>query len=806
MCAGLICFGQGTVSGKVLTEAQKGMDYVNVLLLNAKDSTLAKGAITDSTGQYLMENVAEGEYLISATMIGFQNAYSVPFVISPTRKKIDVPTLTLVEGGINVSEATITASKPFIQLQADKLIVNVAESPVMAGNTALEVLRKSPGIVIDNDNNITMKGRQGVLVMINDKPTYMSTDEVARMLDNMPASSIQSIEIINNPSAKYDAAGNAGIINIKLKKDTNLGMNGSIRVGGGLGLYGDPYGPFPKGNANLRLNYRQKKFNVFGSYNFWTSKGFNYNTIRRVIPFDGNETIFTQRSERENWGESHRYQGGVDYFVSDKTTVGVLAQGRFGTWNNVNDTSRSVTTVSGFNDLGFTHLVAGNEGQNHWNSISLNGNLRHDFGKDRILTLDADFSEFNNWSDNDYFNTFYNEMMQVVDVNPLMSNNRSDVVIRAAKVDYSHKLDDKTNFEAGAKSSSVTTDNEVLFYMDEGGAWIIDENQSNNFIYQEDIHAAYVNFNKQFEKFSLQSGLRAEYTNSLGESVTLDTSVARGYLNFFPSISLAHQAGEDHSFSLSYSRRIDRPTYQDLNPFVFFLDQYTFERGNPLLRPQLTNSFSATYGFKGAAFATVSYSRTLDAMTEIIRQDDSLKLTFQTEENLAQFDNFSINLSSPIPIQKWWMARVNISAFYNDFYSPYEGNSVIDRQSWAANVYISNNFTINKQIRAELSGNYQSPMNYGIIDMKAQWGIDAGLNARLLDGKASISVNVNDIFNTRRFQGTIQQGSIDAEVNSNWESRRVFVSFSYNFGNQKVKPNRRRKTATEDEQNRVKND
>jgi len=802
----MITFGQGTITGKVSSPEQKGLDYVNVLLLNAKDSSLAKGAITDSTGQYLIENVADGEYLISASMIGFQNAYSVPFVISPTRKKIEIPTLMLIEGGVDVGEVTVTATKPFIQLQADKIVVNVAESPIMAGNTALEVLRKSPGVVIDNDNNISMKGRQGVLVMIDDKPTYMSTDEVARMLDNMPASSIQSIEIISNPSAKYDAAGNAGIINIKLKKDTNLGMNGSIQVGGGLGLYPEPYGPFPKGNANLRLNYRQKKFNAFGSYNYWTSKGFNTNTILRTIPFNGNETVFDQRSDRENWGQSHRYQTGLDYFISDKTTVGVLAKGSFGTWNNRADTSRSITKITGYNDLGFSSLVAGNEGQNHWNNISFNGNFRHDFGKDRILTFDADYSTFDNSSDNDYFNTFYNDAMQVVDVNPLKSNNRSDVIIKAAKLDYSHKIDDKTSLEVGAKSSAVTTDNEVLFYMDEGGSWIKDENQSNNFVYKEDIHAAYVNFNKKFEKLSIQGGLRAEYTNSLGESVTLDTSVSRGYLNFFPSISLAHQAGDDHSFNVSYSRRIDRPTYQDLNPFIFFLDQYTFERGNPLLRPQLTNAFSTTYGFKGAAFVTLSYSRTLDAMTEIIRQDDSLKLTFQTEENLAQFDNFSINLSSPIPIKKWWMARVNVSTFYNDFYSPYGDNTVIDRQSWAANVYLSNNFTINKQVRAELSGNYQSPMNYGIIDMKAQWGIDAGLNARLLDGKASISVNVNDIFNTRRFQGTIQQGSVDAEINSNWESRRVFVSFSYNFGNQKVKPNRRRKTATEDEQNRVKSD
>lgn len=796
-------FGQGTISGTVNDVNGKSVDFANILLLNAKDSTLAKGFVSDSTGQYLFENIPNGDYLINASMIGYATIYSVPFTISPTRSSFEVPMLTLSEAGLDVGEVTVTAEKPFIEMRADKLVVNVGSSAVLAGNTALEVLRKSPGVTVDNDDNITLKGRQGVMVQMNGKQTYLSTEEVARMLESMPASSIESIEIINNPSAKYDAAGNAGIINIILKKDKNLGFNGSIRVGGGLGLYEAPFGPFHKANGNVRFNYRQKKFNVFGSYNYWGSKGFNTTNITRNIPFNNEVSTFAQENLRFNQGNSNEYQFGTDFFVSDKTTIGVLANGRFGTWNNTNDTTGSITRITGYNPNNFSNIISGSESENSWLSLTLNANIKHEFSKGKTLSFDADYSNFGNKSNADYFNSFLDAEMLLVDDNPLQSDNRSDVSIQAIKADYTHPINDKINLETGAKASLVKTDNDVTFYMKDGNDWVVDSSQTNNFIYQEDIYAAYVNFNAKVGKFSIQGGLRGEYTNSLGESVTLDTSVARGYMNWFPSISVSHDLAKNHSLSYSYSRRIDRPTYQDLNPFVFFLDQYTFERGNPLLQPQFTNSVALTYGYMNAAYLTFNYSRTTDAMTEIIRQDDSLQVTFQTEENLAQFDNFSINLSTPIPVTKWWMMRVNFTTFYNKFYSEYSDASVIDRESWAANAYWSNNFTINKKIRAELSANYQSAMNYGIIDMAAQWGVDAGFNMPILDGKGRLSFNVNDIFNTRRFGGSIQQDNIDAVIDNKWESRRVFVSFSYNFGNNDVKPNRRRRTATADEQNRV---
>ena len=317
-----------------------------------------KGSITDSSGLYLFENIDDGEYLVSASMMGYGQVYSIPFVINGNDKNI--PNMSLSESSVDMGQVTVTTAKPFIELQADKIIVNVEGSAVMAGNNALEVLRKSPGVIVDNDNNVTLKGRQGVLVMIDGKQTYLSTEEVARMLENMPASNVSSIEIINNPSARYDAAGNAGIINIKLKKDKSVGLNGNIRLGGGLGLYSDQYGPFGKLNGSIRMNYRQKKFNLFGNYNHWNSEGWNTNTLERKIAFNNDLTNFNQNVFRTNHGYSERYQIGADFFLTDKTIVGVLAQGRFGTWNNNGDNDSNDGKCKSRESIFKTRLISQN--------------------------------------------------------------------------------------------------------------------------------------------------------------------------------------------------------------------------------------------------------------------------------------------------------------------------------------------------------------------------------------------------------------------------------------------------------------
>lgn len=796
----LTAFGKGringTISGLVLDEQEKPLSYANVLLLQPADSSLIKGAVTDTSGAYYFESVGLGKYLVAISMIGYETVYRGPVEISESQIDFRLPTVQMHDQSIELGAVVVKSRKPFIELNNEKMVVNVGSSPVAAGNNALELLSKTPGVIVDNNNQISLRGKQGVLIMVDGKRSYLSMEEVVKMLEGMPASSIESLEIILNPSAKYDAAGNAGIINIRLKKDTSLGMNGNLTAGIGQGN-------FPKANGGLRLNYRQEKFNLYGNYNYYFNRRFQDINIDRTIPYEGLATEFSQYNHRISESNSHDYQAGVDWFVDQKTTIGLLAKGRSGSWDQ---NSTNITDISGDNPFGYATVDAGSDGGEQWDNYSFNLNFRRQFDeKGRELTVDADYSHFNNTADIGYFNFFLTSDGQQAEVpNFLQSDNFSGVTIKAFKADYTQPLPGKASLEVGLKSSFVRTDNDIAFLTRGEGEWSIDPTRSNQFVYEEDIHAAYVNVSKQFQGFNIQLGLRSEYTVSDGNSVTLDQRVQRDYLNLFPSASISHTISEVHNLSYSYSRRIDRPTYQNLNPFVYFLDQYTFERGNPFLKPQYTDAFAVSYGYKGRFFLTASYSDTRDAMTEVLEQDDATRTTYQTTVNLATFKNYALNFSVPVTVSEWWSVRINTTAFVNQFNSPFMEAGQIDNQQMTYRINANNSFSLPGNLQGEISGFYQSGLIYGIFEIEPQYLIDMGISMPILNGKGNLKFNVNDVFNLQRNRVLVRQDNIDVDVRNKWESRRAYLTLSYNFGNAEVKPERRRRTATSDEERRVK--
>ncbi len=783
------------ITGRVVDDKGLPIEFANILLLKPSDSTLIKGNVSDSLGQYSFEKVSAGSYLISATMIGLQAAYSEVFEFSPSRTSFKLPILTINQSAVELDQVVVKGQKPFMEIKNDRLVMNVESSPVAAGNNALEVLAKAPGISLDQDNRISLKGKQGVLVMIDGKNTYMSTEEVVRMLENMPANSIESIEIIHNPSSKYDAAGNAGIINIKLKKDKNLGLNGSINLSVGMGN-------FPKRNGSMILNYRDKKFNLFGSYSYWYNKRFQDLDIFREIPFEGDITFFDQLNHQVNETNSHRFRAGADYFISKKTTIGVLFNGRTGTWDQ---NSVNTTMITGDNSAPYNEVQAGSDGGDHWDNYTYNFNIKHQFDeKGKELTFDADYSSFKRGAENDYFNLFFNESgEEVISPNILRSDNFSGVTIKALKLDYTHPFSKGARLEAGLKSSFVSTDNNILFQTLEENIWIDDSNLSNQFLYEENIHAAYVNFSTQIKKVNLQLGLRTEMTDAEGYSVTLQEQFMRDYFSLFPSMSISHGLGEHHQLSYSYSRRINRPTYQDLNPFVYFLDQFTFGRGNTNLGPEFANTLGINYAFKGRYMINLSYSSTTDAIQEVLEQDDENKVTFQTYKNLARLQNYSITLSAPVNFAKWWNTRVNFSGFLNQINSPFS-NEAINKDQTSFFLNVTNNFNLPGDIRAQVSGFYQSKLIWGIFDLEPRWSLDFGFSKKIFKGKGSLRLNVTDIFNKNQTYVNVNQGTMNLNIANIRESRRANLTMTYNFGNNEVKPARRRRTATEEEQNRVK--
>ncbi len=785
----------GKISGKVTDETGQAVEFANTLLLSPEDSSLVKGALTDSSGAFVFERIPYGTYLISVSFVGYSTFFSPQVSLSQQQPQVEIAPLQLGQSSVQLSEVVVKAERPFIELQADKMVINVENSPVSAGSTALEILARSPGIIADQNQNLSLKGRQGVLILINGKNTHLSVQDVVKMLETMPADQIRKIEIVHSPSAKYEASGNAGVINIQLKKDSKLGLNASLMTQAGMGRY-------PKVGAGGRFNYRQEKFNVFGDYNYWDNQRFQEINLFRTLTTENGLASFDQFNREVNTEGSHWAKGGIDWFAGKNTTLGLFVRSQIGSRDQE---AFNRTLLGGANQQPFQLVDAGRTGDDNWNNHAFNFNLEHRFGKEgQSLSFDADYSTYDNTDIQDYDNRFLDaEGNEAAAPNILHSDNISKVDIKAVKLDFTRPLGEKGRLEAGSKLSSVSTDNSILFLQQQDGSWLTDSSRTNQFLYEEHIMAGYLNASRQLGGFHLQLGLRAEYTQSDGLSVTLNERTKRDYLDFFPSASLSHQLGDHHSLSYSYSRRIDRPNYQDLNPFIYFLDQYTFLKGNPLLRPQYSNSYNLNYGFKQRYFLTLSYTRTNQVMAQVLEQDAAELATFQVTRNLDRFDNYSLNFSAPVVLAEWWTARFNLSAFYNQFESVLT-DEVIDNEQFTYSFYTSQNFTLPEGFKAELSGHYQSRMAYSFFDIKPQYAVDFGLSKSFLDGRADVNLSVNDIFNIRENNVDIVQGDINVQVKNKWESQRVMLKFNYRFGNAEVKPARRRSTATEEEQNRVK--
>lgn len=800
---------QGTVSGQIGNAAGKPLEFTTMMLLKATDSTLVKGAISDAAGKYAFENVGAGRYVVMAQQLGYRKTYSVPLVVDEAHPAIELPALVMTDESKRLSEVNVIAKKPFIEQQVDRTVVNVENSIVASGNTALEVLEKAPGVTIDRQNDqIQLKGKSGVIIYIDGKQTYLSQQEVANLLKNTPSDNIATIEIITNPGSKYDAAGNSGIINIKMKKNKNFGTNGSFIVGTGYGWVNNLSGArddLPKFNTSLNVNNRSSKVNLFGNYSYVNRESAQSNELNRTIPFNGRTTYFDQVSFRPNQFVGHSYKGGLDYFINPKSTIGVVVNGFSNDWqsNGINSTlisneSRQLTS----NPITQTNM--GNRLQN----VTGNLNYKYEFdGKGREWTADADYVRYTGQNTNDLSTTFYGPDGAVIRPRQDVRNGMpSTINILAFKTDYVHPLKKGAKVEAGLKSSFVNADNNSIFdtLQQETKQWLFDASRSNQFKYDENINAGYVNYaGKIGKKLKVQAGLRAEHTHSVGTSVTLNQRVERNYLNLFPTLFLSRQLDTNNVLNLSYSRRIDRPDYQNLNPFVYFLDPYTYQQGNPFLRPQYTNSVELTHVFKSAVSTTLGVSRTTDFINrETPRQIPERNTTYVTPENLGRMDNVNLTVSFPVPVTKWWRMQNNVSTYYQHYQTFYSGVPY-DVKIVAYNLYTSNNFTLSKTLSAELSGWYNSASQYGFYRANPQGGFSLGVQKKLMEGKANLKLNVNDPFWLNQFNGRAVVQDINFRVRSRWESRRVNLTFTYRFGNQNVKSARQRSSATSAEQNRV---
>ena len=793
----------GKISGNIIDGGdQKIIDATTISLLHAKDSSLVKLSLTDKIGNFSFENVKIGNYVIMASSIGHLKVYSS--IINVTEgANISAGTLQLITQTTTLQTVAIETKKPFIERQIDKTVMNVDALISNAGSTAMEVLEKAPGVSVDKDGNISLKGKQGVIIMMDGKPSYLSGSQLTTLLKSMPSSALEQIEIMTNPSSKYDAAGNSGIINLKTKKNKILGFNGSNSTTYSQGVY-------PRISNSINLNYRKGKINLFGNYSYLYRSGLVYLSILRNFRNASTkdiETIFDQSSTLKNSGQNHNIKAGIDFYADSKTTLGVVFSGYIspGTNNGINSTN--LKNKSGRID---SILFATNAENDRNTNFGTNFNFRHVFDSTKKeITADLDYRTYHQSTDqfftNNYLNADYTKRRTSTD---LKGNLPSDINIYSAKVDYTMPLKDGGKIETGLKSSYVTTDNNARYDINYGSGYVTDLGKTNHFIYNENINAAYLNFNTQYKKISVQAGLRVENTiatgHQLGNSSRADSSFKRNYTDFFPTVYLSYQANKDNNFNLNFGRRIDRPSYQDLNPFYYFLDEYTYKVGNTLLKPQFTNSFELSHTYKGFLTTTLNYSKTTDVITEALDQINSERKTFLSEKNIATRENIGLAVSANFPVNKIWTANVYTNVFNNKYYGALN-TGILDVNATMFMTNINNQFKFKKGWSTELSGFYRSKGIEGQMVANPMWQISTGVQKQILKTKGTLKLSINDIFNSQQFSGSVKYQDIDVVIKNHGDRRRVALTFIYRFGKPiKNQPQRRRTGGTSDEENRIK--
>lgn len=780
---------QAIVKGLLLDEAGGPVAFGAVSLLSAKDSSLVKGALTDERGAYHIEGVQAGQFLVLASYIGYENVFSPVFEILPSNTAATVD-LRFAQKGITLNEAVVVAQRPFLEQKADRLVVNVSGSPVAAGGTAKEILQKVPGVVIVQDK-ITIGGSQNLQIWVDGKPSPYS--DMNAVLQDMPGDQIEKIELITQPGAQFDAAGGP-IINIVLKRNANLGFKATaaLTLGGFRVPFDDVGAPaqnFYRLNPSFNFAYRNGKVNLFGDASF------NQGTYFQV--FKVNRYIVDEKYVSANLGNSdYRFSNlrfGADYYLSDETTIGASLRG----WHRDGSSdAHNLTEVFELADGNpISAFITDNREQSKRNGFYANAFAKHEFGAKSGHTLHIDF-DYNHFGTRNVNDLAIYPVDQPLSLSLSQQDLDQPVDIIVAKVDYAHPIDSTMKVEAGMKSSFATVDNSLGFYRNE----TLSELESNDFLYKENINAAYLNLAKTLGKFDFNAGIRAEQTLVNGKTrgvAVLD----RNYLQWFPSASALYHFDQNLGIRAAYSRRVNRPGFWQQNPFNNFIDSLTYTRGNPELRPETTNSYQLNLTYSGQPVAGVSYYVTDDVIIENAPKLEGTK-TFTVSENLAVQKRLEIQLNFPIKWGKWLDGYGGNQAIMNAYDADYAGEKYkASKWNWLA--YFQLNASLPKDFKLEAGGFYLTKFLEEFLTIGNMGGVNMGISKGFAGGRGRIALNFNDIFYTNKTNAHIDFGNVRLDFQQRQFSRNLRLNLRYQFGNTKLKSDTHR-SASETETSRVK--
>lgn len=785
-------FAQSFLKGILTDSDGSPIEFATVALKKMQDSTVVKVEMTNESGSFEMQGIAPDLYQVEFDLLGYS---SIKKSISVTAQGLDMGAIVMAKQSELIDEVTVTAKRSLVEAKSDRMVFNVQGTINSAGENLLNLLRKAPGVLVDNNDNITVLSRSGVLVYVDGKRLPLSGEELSAYLQSIPSEQIDRIDIITNPGAKYEAQGNAGIIDIIMKRDQNLGANGSLSSNISQGRY-------TTGNVSGTGNYRNKTMNVFASAGL--NGGKNYNKI--FFENDQNGFLIVEDDNFYRNFRNFNYRLGADYFLSPKSTIGILATGQQAAID-ITSSNRSEISRKGF--AIDSVLRSDNVSDISRSQQAYNLNYAYRSGS-TTLNADVDYGVFQVETDNFQPNLYYNpEETMVLSERINQYYTPVDIGIATAKLDFETNLLGG-KFGTGFKVSHVSTDNTFLFYNVFGENEVLNNRRSNNFKYLEKVNALYANYNKSINQaFSFNAGLRMEHTDSKGDLQAFaadlqEDPVTFNYVSLFPTAGVTWQKNPEHVYALRYGRRINRPDYNVLNPFREQITELSFSKGNPFLNPEIVNNVELSYTLKYRMNFTLAYSQTSNQITRLIGPDDSdPRAGFITFANLATQKVYSLNASLPFDITKWWSSYWNASFSQIDNQADYGNGAVVDVQVFNYNFYQSQTFSLPKGWKFEFSGWYSGPGVWGGVFLyEKQYSLDVGLQKRFLDEKLNVKLSGTDLAFTSNWSGVSNFNGLKGTGYGLRDSRRVSLALSYEFGNQNVK-SRRRQTGIEAEAGRA---
>lgn len=760
------------ISGKILDQKGAPVAYANVALIAVEGNGLIDGAVSDEDGSFIIESVKSAKVSLVVSSIGFSTYTSEPFELTPGLIK-DMGTVNIQDEMTGLDEVTVKSTRPEIIIEPDKTVVNVEGTVMAEGSNALDVIGRSPGVYVDQDGIINLNGRSGVVVMINDRQTYMSATDLANFLRSMPADNIKSLEVINNPSARFDAEGAAGVINIKLKRNTVDGVFGNVQLGG---QYNGLWAPI----GGVALNVKKGKWTTNANFNHNQYAIFNDLDINRNFTLPEGISNFNQDSRITQRDKNWFFNGAANYEINENQNLGLNIQAS--TSNDVN-TSTSLTNITNPGTDIIDYLDSRNDANGHSDRIF--ANLHYDAKLDTLgtkISSDIDFTRMNANSESLLGNTYWSGEDQGSGMrNQILTLNEMYYNIFTAKVDFVKPLKNGNSFETGLKGSWVKSDNDLdLQRANEDGPFQPDPS-SNRFIYNENVLAAYASYKGKFsEKVSYQAGLRGEYSDIRGNSVTLGQINEQNYFNLFPSVFVQHKVSDNYQIIYNANRRITRPNYRLLNPFIYYIDPLTSEQGNPGLKPQYSNNFEMNHVVKGAYQFTLGYSETEDAFMQVFMQDQESRTTTTFTDNFDKTRNANFRAIVPVQIKEWWSTSNMLQVNYNRFKSQI-GDDFLDQDQTSFMMRTQHNLTLPAGFKLELIGMYIGPQIWGQGTIDGFGWVEAGVTKSLMKDKLTLAVNGTDLFRTQVIRANVNFADIDTSFRQYRSNQGIRFTLRWRF-------------------------